>query len=103
MYSPDAQNSKQIRSDPPSALSVSPPQCSTPWFDDGNVVLEAEGKQFRVYRGILSENSVVFNDMFYLSRPGGEDEVEGCPVVRLSDRAEDLRIVLEVLHRFGTR
>jgi hypothetical protein len=84
-------------------MSASQPQCSTPWFDDGNIVLEAEGKQFRVYRGILSENSVVFNDMFDLSRPGGEGEVEGCPVVRLSDRAEDLRIVLEVLHRFGTR
>jgi hypothetical protein len=66
-------------------------------------VLEAEGTQFRVYRGILSENSIVFNDMFDLSRPSGEGEVEGCPVVHLSDRADDLRIVLEVLHRFGTR
>jgi hypothetical protein len=75
----------------------------TPWFDDGNIVLEAEQMQFRVYRGILSENSVIFKDMFNLSRPGSEAEVEGCPVVHLSDRADDLRMVLEVLHRFGAR
>src|ERR1700691_1251235 len=76
---------------------------SVPWFDDGNIVLEAEQTQFRVYRGILSENSVVFKDMFDLSRPGDEREVEGCPVVHLADSADDLLIVLEVLHRFAAR
>jgi hypothetical protein len=77
-----------------------PPQPirSTPWFDDGNIILEAELSQFRVYRGILSAHSVIFKDMFALAQPSGEGDVEGCPVVHLSDRAEDVRIILEVLH-----
>jgi hypothetical protein len=71
---------------------------STPWFNDGNIVLQAELSQFRVYRGILSAHSVVFEDMFAIAKPDGEGDAEGCPVVHLPDSAEDLRIVLEVLH-----
>jgi hypothetical protein len=41
--------------------------------------------------------SVVFEDMFTIAKPDGEGS-EGCLVVHLSDSAEDLRIVLEVLH-----
>jgi len=73
---------------------------SVPWFDDGNIILEAELTQFKVYRGILSANSEVFRDMFAIAQAGGngEVEVEGCPVVHLQDKAADLRHVLEVLH-----
>ena len=76
---------------------------SVPWFDDGNVVLEAEQTQFRVYRGILSANSVIFKDMFSLCQSGEEGEVEGCPLVHLSDSAQDVQIVLEVLHDSSQR
>jgi hypothetical protein len=76
---------------------------SVPWFDDGSVVLEAERTQFRVYRGILCANSVIFKDMFSLCQPGEEGEVEGCPLVHLSDSAKDVQIVLEVLHDLSQR
>jgi len=46
----------------------------------------------------LISYSVVFEDMFTIAKPDGEGDAEGCPVVHLSDSAEDLRIVLEVLH-----
>ena len=39
------------------------PKRSEIWFEDGNIVLEAEGTQFRVHRGILSLNSPIFNTM----------------------------------------
>lgn len=71
---------------------------STPWFNDGNIILEADFTQFRVYKGILSANSVVFADMFALSQADGEGEVEGCAVVPLQDKADDLRVVLQALH-----
>jgi hypothetical protein len=74
-------------------------KCSVPWFEDGNIILETEQTQFRVYRGILSRYSVVFKDMFDLSGPDGEGDVEGCPVVHLSDNAEELQHVLNALHR----
>jgi hypothetical protein len=74
------------------------PKRSVSWFDDGNIILEAELSQFRVYRGILSAHSVIFKDMFALAQPSEGGDVDGCPVVHLSDSTEDVRIILEVLH-----
>ncbi|KAF7972123.1 hypothetical protein HWV62_18842 [Athelia sp. TMB] len=69
-----------------------------PWFEDGNIVLETEGKQFKVYKGILAANSPIFKDLFALAQPSGNEEVDGCPLVQLSDSALDLGWVLEALH-----
>lgn len=69
------------------------------WFEDGNVILEAEGIQFKVHRGILSESSSVFKDMFTLPQPPSMDEelIDGCPIVHLSDTAEEVTYMLEAL------
>ncbi|KAF7974951.1 hypothetical protein HWV62_11013 [Athelia sp. TMB] len=69
------------------------------WYDDGNVVLQAQNTQFKVYRGILAQSSPVFKDMFMIPQPPIEDTqlVEGCPVVCLSDSAEEVRYVLRAL------
>lgn len=45
-----------------------------PWYDDGNIVLQAELKQFRIHRSILSANSVIFKDMFSLAQPTVEGD-----------------------------
>ncbi|KZP11449.1 hypothetical protein FIBSPDRAFT_871365 [Athelia psychrophila] len=73
------------------------------WFKDGNVVLQAGGKAFKVHRGILSFHSTVFEGMFEIPQPSPEKEtmVEGCPVVRLSDSALDVTIVLRALYQRG--
>lgn len=72
---------------------------SEPWFDDGNVILEAEQTQFKVYRGILCENSQIFRDMFAIPQsPTSHDKMQdGCPVVQLSDCANEVRHVLKAL------
>ncbi|KZP13430.1 hypothetical protein FIBSPDRAFT_753509 [Athelia psychrophila] len=69
------------------------------WFEDGNVVIQAEGTHFRVYRGALAAHSPIFKDMFAMPQPPSEGEgtVEGCPVVHLSDTAADITIVLKAL------
>ncbi|KAF7972134.1 hypothetical protein HWV62_18864 [Athelia sp. TMB] len=72
------------------------PERSTPWFEDGNIVLETEGKQWKIYKGILAANSAVFRDMFDVAV--GEGLVDGCPVVHLHDSAADLKWVLEALY-----
>jgi hypothetical protein len=69
------------------------------WYEDGNIILQAETTQFRVYRGILGDSSQVFRDMFNLPQPVGELLVEGCPVVHLSDSAEDWGYVLNSLYK----
>ena len=60
------------------------------WFEDGNVVLVAQGTAFRVFRSLLAEHSTVFADMFAASSPATEETLDGCPVVRLSDSSHDL-------------
>ncbi|KAF7966722.1 hypothetical protein HWV62_37289 [Athelia sp. TMB] len=57
------------------------------WFEDGNIVIQAERTQFKVYRGVLVEHSSVLKDMFLVPQPpsGGKGSVEGCPVVQVSD------------------
>ncbi|OJT09464.1 hypothetical protein TRAPUB_14067 [Trametes pubescens] len=71
------------------------------WCSDGNIILVAGDVEFRVYKGILSEHSPVFRDMFSLpqppvvaSSPSSSDDDSTCPVVHLSDSSEDLRHVL---------
>lgn len=73
------------------------------WFEDGNVIIQAEKTHFKVYRGGLAANSSIFKDMFSMPQPpsAGELDVEGCPVVHVSDTAEDIAIVLQALFLRG--
>ena len=69
------------------------------WFDDGNIILQAENTQFRVHRSLLSNQSVVFSDMFSMPQPMALDPlVDGCPVVFLSDKADDLELVMAIFY-----
>lgn len=70
---------------------------SEPWFKDGNIVLEAEGWQFRVHRSILAAHSSILEATFETPQSPKTELVEGCPVVRLSDTAQDLEYVLKAL------
>ena len=77
-------------------------KCQDLWYQDGTVVLQAESLQFRIYGGILAENSPVFRDMFTLAQPQGDELSEGCPVVRLHDSKSDLYHFLKSLHSAGS-
>lgn len=69
------------------------------WYDDGSIILQAECTQFRVHKSILAECSTVFSDMFSLPQPPARDEemIEGCPIVHLSDSAEEVRFILQAI------
>ncbi|KZP16978.1 hypothetical protein FIBSPDRAFT_1047099 [Athelia psychrophila] len=91
--------SKRPRTDSSDSTAHSPLVTrSTPWFEDGNIILETEQTQFKVFRGILAANSAIFCDMFAAAEPDSQGLVEGCPVVHLGDKPDDLRYVLEALH-----
>ncbi|KII91862.1 hypothetical protein PLICRDRAFT_523753 [Plicaturopsis crispa FD-325 SS-3] len=79
-----------------------------PWIDDGNIVLQAENKQFRVHRSLLRSSSHVFSDMFEVCGPAaahqGSDEettVDGCPVIHMADASQDWHYVLTALYDRG--
>lgn len=72
------------------------------WYDDGNIILIARGIEFRVYRGLLVENSPVFSDMFSLPQPpvasssAAAPADNNCSAVHLSDSPEDIRHMLRM-------
>lgn len=64
------------------------------WFEDANVIFQAESSLFRVHKGILQARSSVFRDMFAIpqtSTPLDSDLMDGCIVTQLPDAAEDIR------------
>ncbi|KAF9649255.1 hypothetical protein BDM02DRAFT_1930775 [Thelephora ganbajun] len=70
------------------------------YLEDGNVVLRCENTLFRFYIGVLSRKSEIFYDMFGLApiQPtDSEKTVDGLPVVRLYDSAEDFAHLLSAL------
>lgn len=72
------------------------------WFDDGNVVVVADRTAFKVHRGVLSLHSEVFRDMFSIPPPEVDEALEGCPIVRVSDPASNIRQLLSILYKGRT-
>lgn len=76
------------------------------WFSDGSIVLRAENRMFRVHVSQLSRHSGVFSDMLSMPQPtspsddgpGQVDRIEGCPVLLLHDKAEDVMHLLRALY-----
>lgn len=100
------QESKNQNSAP--GVNLAPRDASSPqkslkfWFSDGNFVLQASETQYRVHRGVLSNQSSVFEDMFAFPQPitpdAADELVEGCPVVTVLDSSKDWEILLGVLY-----
>ncbi|TCD60221.1 hypothetical protein EIP91_010529 [Steccherinum ochraceum] len=68
------------------------------WLRDGNVILVAEKIAFRVHQSVLERKSVVFQDMFGVPQPENVETLEECPLVHVSDAAEDIKHMLSVLY-----
>ena len=69
------------------------------WFEDGNVVLQAEHMQFRLHRSVLSMHCPIFRDMFACSLPENGPTVDGCPLVHLSETLEDVKNFVKILYK----
>lgn len=73
-------------------------RCEDLWFEDGNVVLQAEKMLFRVYVGMLSRYSNFFKDLFSLPQPAEAEKYEGFPLIFLpGDAAADVHDFLLAL------
>ncbi|KZP04934.1 hypothetical protein FIBSPDRAFT_1045358 [Athelia psychrophila] len=100
MSSDDQPAPKLKRDDTPeeSTSHVAPVKSSI-WYPDGNIILQAEGTQWRVHKSILAQSSSIFQDMFSIPQPPPIDTelVEDCPIVHLSDSAEEVEYVLQAI------
>lgn len=67
-------------------------------FDDGNIMIIAEKTSYRVHRSVLSRKSALFKDLLSLPQPDSEEKLDGLPVVRLLDPAEDITMLLDAIY-----
>ncbi|KAJ7061507.1 hypothetical protein C8F01DRAFT_1137618 [Mycena amicta] len=67
------------------------------WFEDGNMVLQAGSAQYKVYRGTLSRQSPVFEDMLAFPQPPDAELLDGFPVVHLHDPEVEVTPFLKAL------
>ena len=68
------------------------------WFEDGNIVLLAQGTGFKVHRSVLARHSTVFKDLFLLGSPSADETLDGVAVVSLHDDPHELADLLDVLY-----
>ena len=83
------------------------------FYDDGNIVLRAQGKiarnpsdelelrtvLYRVHKSLLTIHSPIFRDMFSASSPSaGDDTYDGVPVVDMPDKAYDIQLLLDSIY-----
>ncbi|KAJ7272936.1 hypothetical protein C8J57DRAFT_262601 [Mycena rebaudengoi] len=59
------------------------------WFEDGNIVVQAEDYQFRLFKSFLTSRSVIFEDTLSIPQPEDAEVIEGCPVLRIHDSPAD--------------
>lgn len=69
-----------------------------PWFDDGNLILEAGKTRFRISKGVLAARSPVFKEMLLFPQPLDEELVDGCPLVHMHDAPEDVGYFLRAIY-----
>ncbi len=68
------------------------------WFEDGNVVLQAQCTLFRVHKSHLILHSDVMKDCFSCPQPEGAPTIEGCPLIHLPDPKRDISNLCTLLY-----
>ncbi|TRM61370.1 hypothetical protein BD626DRAFT_406109 [Schizophyllum amplum] len=68
-----------------------------PWFDDGNIIISAGGKRFKVHRSILAAQSAFFSDLFSVADADGTNTSDGCQVVELHDSPAEVADFLRAI------
>lgn len=56
---------------------------------------------YRVHGDVLARKSAVFSDLLRLDavpRPDGEDMMDGCPIVHITDAPEDFSVFLGLVY-----
>ncbi|TFK61515.1 hypothetical protein BDN72DRAFT_849592 [Pluteus cervinus] len=67
------------------------------WFPDGNIIIQADATCYRLYQGILAQQSAYFGRIL---APGEAEKlpvVDGCRLVRLEDGVQDVTPFLKAL------
>lgn len=70
-----------------------------PWFDRGREYRARDGEGgIQSLQGYIADNSAIFRDVFAIAQAQEGELVDGCHVISLTDKSQDLTQVLEALH-----
>ncbi|KAF9529372.1 hypothetical protein CPB83DRAFT_852555 [Crepidotus variabilis] len=97
---PRVETDEEMSDDSSDSEESLPEHSSKFWLEDGNIVLQVEQTLFRVHGSMLARHSEVFKDMFSIPQPSKPQGamVENCPVIHLSDAAEDVEEILSIFY-----
>ena len=79
-------------------------RCTDFWFDEGNIIIAALDRAFRVHTSILVLRSEVFKTLLSnaaLSQLA--ERLNGCPILRVDDKGQDLHDLLYIIYNGGNR
>ena len=80
---------------------ASPTKVSDLWYNDGNIVFQAESSVFRIYLGLLAAHSPIFDAIRKSPQSQDQEMYEDCPLILLDDKAEDLANFLRAVYDSG--
>lgn len=72
-------------------------QGSSYWFEDGDIILEVENHRFKIHKERL-KCSDIFAGMLDIPQPQDFENIDGCPLVSLSDSAQDWHAALQWIY-----
>ena len=70
------------------------------WFEDGNIVIQAERTVYKVHKSILCKYSPLFADTLSLPQSpelAATDSYEGHPLLQMQESAGDISLFLQAL------
>ncbi|KAH8826501.1 hypothetical protein DL96DRAFT_1711070 [Flagelloscypha sp. PMI_526] len=77
--------------------SGSPERVSDLWYTDGNLVVKAGSRLFKVHRGVLAAQSAVFADMLSFPPSQDQENFDGSPLVQMPDDPESVEYFLRAV------
>ncbi|KAH8797122.1 hypothetical protein DL96DRAFT_1478853 [Flagelloscypha sp. PMI_526] len=75
----------------------SPHQVPDLWLEDGNLVIKAGNRIFRVHRSTLAAQSSVFADMLSFPPSPNQEIFDGCPLVEVPDDPASIEFFLRAV------
>ncbi|TFK32844.1 hypothetical protein BDQ12DRAFT_658652 [Crucibulum laeve] len=71
------------------------------YFEDGNIILQAEQTRFRLHKSIITARCPVFRDMLSFPQPAQNELIDGCVVVKLPDTANDAGLFFRAIYDYS--
>ncbi|GJE89939.1 BTB/POZ domain-containing protein [Phanerochaete sordida] len=96
---------RKVESEQPEDAPLLPAAVETPehstdfWFDEGNVIISARQKSFKLHTSILMLHSEVFKTLLNSAALAQlQERLDSCPVLRVDDMGTDFEDLLHIIY-----